>query len=474
MKIYSERVVLHTEPGLFKIGPALLDIENGRITAVRSSDTCFRDELAETVDDLGTKLVTPAFINSHTHVAMNAMRGVGRLSRMRGNVVEDLYFKIEEAMDAQDIRAFARMGAYDALLAGVGTVWEHYYGGLELARGIADVGLTAVVAPTLQDKSGPGCNALDSQLRATQDLAGSTDFAKQGIVAALGPHATDTVSDTLWNTIGKLRDSLGIPIHSHVAQSIEEVERSFSEYGCSPVERLHRLGLLGGSQAFLLVHAIFVSKPDLARLSAPRDVLGFCPFSQAQFSFPANIFTWLEAGLDFVVGTDCGACNDTMNVQQELRLIAAMPGFAGTWSPEQSQFATTGRLEDAQRLQAKRVETYDATSSSLTVEKLLDLLWGVPADLHPQLPVGQIAPGKLANLIVWDLECPSTWPALAPLRTLAMSDVTDAINQVMINGQWHGERGHFAASIQETDTYRDAAAEARARLNALLDRLHLI
>ena len=70
---------------------------------------------------------------------MNAMRGLGQLNRMRGNVVEDLYFQIEEAMNAQDIRAFARMGAYDALLVGVGTVWDHYYGGLELAHGIGDV-----------------------------------------------------------------------------------------------------------------------------------------------------------------------------------------------------------------------------------------------------------------------------------------------------------------------------------------------
>ena len=206
MEIYSERVVLPGEHEPLEIRPALVRIEGGRITAVRSEQADFRDELDDSVDDLGDKLVTPTFINSHTHLAMNAMRGIGQFSRMRGNVVEDLYFRIEEALGAADIRAFARMGAYDALLAGVGTVWEHYYGGLELAQGIGDVGLTAVVAPTLQDKAGPGTQELDQQLRATQDLASSSDLYHRGIVAALGPHATDTVSDTLWTEIAKLRD----------------------------------------------------------------------------------------------------------------------------------------------------------------------------------------------------------------------------------------------------------------------------
>ena len=473
MEIYSERMVLPADSGQLKICPALLRIENGIIVEVRCEDSPFSDQLAPSVENLGTKLVSPCFINSHTHLAMNALRGVGRLSRMRGNVVEDLYFQIEESMTPQDIRAFTRMGSYDALMAGVGTVWDHYYGGIELARGIEDVGITAVVAPTLQDTAGPGCKDLDSQLLATQELASNDAFAESGIVAALGPHATDTVSDALWKKIRELRDNLNIPIHSHVAQSIEEAERSFATHGCSPVERLHRLVLLGGSQTFLLVHAIFLSQADLARLSPGRDVLGFCPFSQAQFSFPANVFSWLDAGARFVVGTDCGACNDTMNVQQELRLIAAMPGFAGTWSEQRHQFDQSGRLDDARSLQAKRVTTYDSTSPKLSIETLLNHLWETPGGLHPQLPVGKIAPGMMANLILWDLDRPSTWPALAPLRTLVMTDATRAIAQVMIRGQWLGERDSFELSVRQSDAYKDAEREARERLEALLKRTNL-
>ena len=61
--------------------------------------------------------------------------------------------------------------------------------------------------------------------------------------------------------------------------------------------------------------------------------LGHCPYAQAQFSYPAPIDAWLERSIDVVVGTDCGACNDTMNLQQELRLIAGGPGVGVGWSP---------------------------------------------------------------------------------------------------------------------------------------------
>jgi cytosine/adenosine deaminase-related metal-dependent hydrolase len=84
--------------------------------------------------------------------------------------------------------------------------------------------------------------------------------------------------------------------------------------------------------------------------------------------------------------------------------------------------------------------------------------------------VGRIAEGHLANLVLWDLNHPTTWPAPEPLRSLAMSDATPAIQQVMIRGKWMGERGNFANSIVQSEAYQAARIEADARLKALLAR----
>ncbi|MEC7241881.1 MAG: amidohydrolase family protein [Myxococcota bacterium] len=471
MKLYSDAVVLPRGRSDLRIEPALVTLSKGTISAVETGASATQQRGDSDVEDLGERLLSPAFINTHTHLALSALRGVGQLDRMRGNVVEQLFYQVESKLEPGDIRAFVRMGAYEALCSGTGTVWDHYYGGLQVAEGLKDVGLTGVVAPTLQDLSGPGVSQLDAQLEATEVLATSTDWLNSGIAAALGPHATDTVSDRLWNDVRELRERLQVPIHAHVAQSIEETQRSFEHHGCSPITRLHRLGLLGAEHVFLIVHALFVSGQELDLLDPEMDVLGHCPFAQAQFAFPAPLSSWVQRNLSVALGTDCGACNDSMNVQQELRLVAGGPALSGTWSTERNDAEAMGDLASFEALQNKRVGTYDLTANSLSVERLLSWVWQSPGRLHPQLRVGRIETGHLANLILWDLNHPATWPAPLPLRAVAMSDATPAIDHVMIQGQWRGERGRFSQSLLDTPDYREAQEEATNRLRRLLARV---
>ena len=156
--------------------------------------------------------------------------------------------------------------------------------------------------------------------------------------------------------------------------------------------------------------------------------------------------------------------------QQELRLISGGPGLSGTWSPQRDAAEAEGSLAGFEALQNKRVGTYDLTADSLTTERLLGWVWQEAGRMHPRLPVGRVAPGHLANLVLWDLNHPATWPAPLPLRSIAMSDATPAIQHVMIQGEWKGERGHFQQSILSSPDYREAREEADRRLKDLLER----
>ena len=81
---------------------------------------------------------------------------------------------------------------------------------------------------------------------------------------------------------------------------------------------------------------------------------------------------------------------------------------------------------------------------------------------------GVIQPGALANFILWDTEHPAMWPCESPLRALAYSAPSAAIQQVMTRGQWRGTRGEFQRSILDTEDYRAVFAEATARRSVLL------
>ncbi|KAJ1637929.1 hypothetical protein T492DRAFT_859187 [Pavlovales sp. CCMP2436] len=189
--IFSRKVLLPDST----IVPAAVTVDGSTITAVVRCDA--PPAGCERLVDLGDQLLTPAFINAHTHLPMAALRGVeGCAKAMGGDVVKDLFFK--RLMTPDDVRAFTRMGAYESLLCGVGLVYEHYYHGRAIADALSDTGLAGVVAPTLQDLSGPGVPWLEQALLDTAEIADDERLRKCGIFAALGPHATDTVSDALW------------------------------------------------------------------------------------------------------------------------------------------------------------------------------------------------------------------------------------------------------------------------------------
>lgn len=473
LHLYSDRVVLPLDGDHLEVVPAVVRVEGALITAVERRDRASVEASPPSgLDDLGGRLLGPAFVNGHTHLSMSAFRGVG-IEAMQGNVVEDLYFRLEHELTDAEVRAFVRMGACESLLAGVGCVWDHYYHGIAVAEALADVGLCGIVAPTLQDVFGPGCETLETNLDQTRAIAEDAALARAGIVAALGPHATDTVSDALWRRVADEAATHQLPVHAHLAQSIEEFERSIAGHGVTPATRLHQLGVLDAAPRALLVHGLFLTDADLERLDPDRHVLGYCPFSQLLFGFPAHLSSWIRSGRRFTVGTDCGASNDSMSVHKELRLVASGSAFAATLSPEHAAFRASGTVADAKAAQDTRQQALIFRQPVATPEALLATVWSTPGTLHPGLSVGVIRPGAWANLVAWDLDHPAMWPATDPLRNLVMCDAPAAIDAMMLSGRWIGERGDFAASLLRRPEWREWRIEADARRRELFARVGL-
>ena len=166
-------------------------------------------------------------------------------------------------------------------------------------------------------------------------------------------------------------------------------------------------------QRALLVHGLYVGTDELHDLS--NVVLGYCPAAQAQFDFPAHPTT-----------------------------------------------QTLARLTVARK---------QHHSQSQTTAELLASVWSVPGQLHPRLPVGAIQAGHRANLVIFDLNHPAMWPGKDPLRSLVYGSCSGAIHGLMVNGQFIGDRGNFAASLLQSEGWREGVAEASERLKHLLARV---
>ncbi len=466
-RIRSQRVLLR-DRDKFVITPAELSISDGRIVRVeRLTSPAPAASVSESCLDLGERLLTPAFVNAHSHLALTFMRGVDS-AQFQQNLVEDLYFHFESKLSDDDVRAFARMGAYESLLSGVATVWDHYYGGVALAEALVDTGLCGVVAPTVQDLAGPGQGVHERALEATLAIQSGSRFREAGVFAALGPHATDTVSSALLRDVAELAAKHDLPVHMHLAQSAAEVRRVFDREGCSPVSLLERCGLL--TARLVLAHAIFCPRADLARLRSERHCLVFCPSSQLQFALPADVTLWNELGVRWVVATDCASSNDSMGLQKELRFCAGAGSQGATGGAPYADFLAHGGVEAAERCWRDRLERVEREQEHTNASALLARVLSSPGALHPGFLSGTLEEGAIANLIAWNVDHPSLWPATDLLRGLALSDPMPAMHALFVRGAPIGEIGNVQASLLASDGYRAARAEADGRLRALLGR----
>jgi 5-methylthioadenosine/S-adenosylhomocysteine deaminase len=463
----SARVVLREHDDLV-IAPARIHLDGTRIARVERGPFAGGEPASAGEIDFGERLISPAFVNAHTHLALAFLRGYGT-GPARHNLVEELYFALEAKLAPEDIRAFARLGAYESLLHGVGFVWDHYYGGTAVADALLDTGLCGVVAPTLQDLAGPGRRESRAQLDATLRIAGEARYRERGVLAALGPHATDTVTPALLREVARLADEHALPVHLHLAQSYDELRRVETREGRSPLALLWREGVLTRAPRVLMAHGLFASEGDLRTLDAARHTLVACPSSQLQFGFPAPLPLWSALGCDWVVGTDCASSNDSMNLQKELRLCAGAASGPLTGGLAFARFFERGQLPDAEDVWQRRAESAADFSPHVSAERLLARVWQGAGALHPALTTGVLEAGALANLAVWDTAHPAFWPGREPLRGLAFGDTSQALFALYVGGRSIGEPGRLASSLVASDAYRAAREEADGRLARLLD-----
>jgi 5-methylthioadenosine/S-adenosylhomocysteine deaminase len=468
--IQSRRVLLRRAGTRPQILPAALLVSNGRIARVYEGTPPALPGTARL--DYGDGLLTPAFVNPHTHLAMNFMRGRFEDLTASNNAVEQLFFRIEAQLQPEDVRAFTRMGAYESLLGGVGLVWDHFYFGQAVAAGLRDVGLAGVVAPTLQDVHGPGVGRAEQGIADTLHIAGDPELARAGVFSALGPHATDSVSPELWSKLAQLSAAHGLPLHFHLAQSPEEVARVQAVSGCSPVERLRRAGVLALAEPRVMAHGIYLSLAEAQLATSTPTGTGwlvFCPTSQTQFGVPARIDEWLQAQIPFLVASDSGNSNDGLSVQAELRWVAGFRALSCSFGGALSR-VLGGESTEAERVRREREVAVQRGALLGDSDFLLRKVWDQAGALHPGFRAGVIAEGALANLAVWDLDSPELWPATEPLRALAFSNLAHALRQLILLGRPLGEDGAFASSLLRSPGYREALREANARLGQLWQR----
>jgi len=228
----------------------------------------------EIIDAQG-KLLMPALINCHTHLYSTLARGIslpGRAPRNFTEILKKLWWRLDRALNLDDVYYSALVGLIDSAKCGVGTLVDHHSspnacaGSLDqIEQAFREIGLRGVLCYETSDRNGSAC-AAEGIAENVRFLERHPSGSGDGLVAGcFGLHASFTLSDRTLRRAVEANESLRAGFHVHVAEDRCDLEDARRRYHQSPVMRLRDLGILDDRS--LAAHCVHVSARDIAALA---------------------------------------------------------------------------------------------------------------------------------------------------------------------------------------------------------------
>jgi len=318
MRILTRNIQVITAPEQPPLPPSDVVIEEGRYGAILPSRTA-TGPFDHTID--GTdRVLMPGFVNAHTHLAMTLFRGLGAdMPLMRW--LEEEIWPAERKLTAEDVYWFSLLGLVEMLRSGTTAFADMYFFMDEVARAVEEAGVRAllsygIIAPT-SDRVQPEIDKASAFARAWNGKA------EGRIRTALSPHAPYTCGPEVWHACVNLSSELGIPLHTHLAETREEVDRARAEHGVSPARWLAELGVF--AVPVIAAHCVHVSEDDI-RLLAEHNVFAVhCPTSNAKLACGiAPVADLIQGGMTVALGTDGAGSAGDLDMIEETRLAALL------------------------------------------------------------------------------------------------------------------------------------------------------
>jgi cytosine/adenosine deaminase-related metal-dependent hydrolase len=146
----------------------------------------------------------------------------------------------------------------------------------------------------------------------------------------------------------ELARRLGLQLHTHLAETVEEEEYCRELYGCRPVEYLGELGWLEGD--VWCAHCVHLNDADIAAFAAGGVGVAHCPTSNLRLGAGiARVRELLDARVRVGLGVDGSASNErgdlSLEVKEALLVARARGGPAALTAREALRLGTRGGAE---------------------------------------------------------------------------------------------------------------------------------
>jgi cytosine/adenosine deaminase-related metal-dependent hydrolase len=168
---------------------------------------------------------TPGLVCAHHHLYSTLARGMPAPPHTPASfpeILEQVWWRLDRALDLEMIRWSAMLGALEALESGTTAIVDHHEspaaiaGSLDvIAAACSEVGVRVVCAYGVTDRNG-GSGAM-------RGLEENRRFLAAGGRGMVGIHAAFTCSDETLESATALAEEFGVGVHIHVAEG--EIDR---------------------------------------------------------------------------------------------------------------------------------------------------------------------------------------------------------------------------------------------------------
>ncbi len=398
------RWVIPVEPADTVLDHHTVVIEDSLITAI--VPTAEWRNTGEHVDEihLPEHALIPGLVNAHTHAAMSLFRGMADDRPLMDWLENHIWPAEARAINREFVRDGTRLAAAEMLLGGTTCFNDMYFFGDEAASAAIEAGIRAVIGMIVIGFPSAWAADVDEYFRKGQAV--HDKFRDHPLItSAFAPHAPYTVDDHALRRIATLAEELDLPVHMHVQETRDEVERAIAMSGVRPLRRLQGLGLV--TPRLLAVHMTCLDADELDLLAVSGTTVVHCPESNLKLASGfCPVAELLARGVNVACGTDGAASNNDLDMLGEIRTASLLAkGVAGD----------PCALPAAQAL---RMATYNG-ALALGLER----------------SIGSLEVGKQADIVAIDLGELRARPVYDPVSQIIYSGHRDQITQVWVGGR---------------------------------------
>ncbi len=336
--------------------------------------------------DADEGLIMPGLINTHTHIYSAFARGMvlpdGKESHNFGEILENLWWRVDRSLTPEDIRYSAYAVYLDSIKNGVTTVFDHHASGgnptetlFTIAEVAKELGIRTSLCYEVSDRDGDEI--------AKKGIEENINFIKycrldmSNLVKGMfGLHASFTLSrGTLERCSDAGRDS---GFHIHVAEGIEDLRHSLENCNKRVVERLDDAGILG--ERSIAVHCIHVNESEMEILKHNKTMVVNNPESNMGNAVGyAPLVRMMEKGITVGLGTD-GYATDMLESLKTANILSKHhlcdPRVGWKEAPE-TLFCNNRKIAE---------KFFDGSLGVIEKGANADI---IVADYHPHTPVNQ-------------------------------------------------------------------------------------